>query len=193
MSTQYYIAASLDGFIATADDSMDWLFPLGNIGDTGYADFIRDVGALAMGSTTYQWILRHVIRRPAQGRAAWPYRQPTWVFSRRQQPGIDGADIRFVHGEVGPIHRQMETVADGKNIWLVGGGELAGQFFDANLLDEIIVQLGSVTLGTGKPLLPRLIVSPPLALLSARTLGSGLAELRYQVHKKSAGAKRHAA
>jgi dihydrofolate reductase len=184
MSTQYYTASSLDGFIATVDDSLEWLFPLGDSKDTSYPDFIRDVGALAMGSATYEWMLRHVIEMESPLKAPWPYQQPTWVFSTRKLPGVAGADIRFVQGAVGPIHQQMEEAAIGKNLWIVGGGDLAGQFFDADLLDEIIVQVGSVTLGTGKPLLPRQIVSPPLHLVSAQALGPGLAELRYRVPKR---------
>jgi dihydrofolate reductase len=75
----------------------------------------------------------------------------------------------------------MRAAANGKNIWIVGGGELVGQFYDAGLLDELIVQVGSVTLGAGKPLLPRQIAFPPLRLTSARAIGPGFAELRYDV------------
>jgi dihydrofolate reductase len=63
----------------------------------------------------------------------------------------------------------------------VGGGDLAGQFHDHGLLDEIHVQIGSVTLGAGKPLLPRSITSPPLRLMSVRAVGTGFAELVYEV------------
>lgn len=81
----------------------------------------------------------------------------------------------------------MARAAGEKNIWIVGGGDLAGQFRDANLLDEIIVQVGSVTLGRGKPLLPRRITSPSLRLISVRQVGTGFAELRYQVPRGEAG------
>jgi dihydrofolate reductase len=64
---------------------------------------------------------------------------------------------------------------------VVGGGDLAAQFYDASLLDEVIVQVGSVTLGKGKPLFPRRLTSPPLVLLSVRQVGTGFAELRYRV------------
>lgn len=185
MATQYFTACSLDGFIATPDDSLEWLFPLGEINDTGYPDFIRDVGALAMGSTTYQWMLRHVINADASKSGLWPYEQPTWVFSTRPQEPVAGADIRFGSGDVAAVHRDMLAVAKHKNIWLVGGGELVGQFYDAGLLDEMIVQIGSVTLGAGKPLLPRFIAFPPLQLQSARAIGPGFAELRYSVPRKA--------
>ena len=184
MATQYYTASSLDGFIATADDSLDWLFPLGDINETSYPQFIQQVGALAMGSATYEWMLEHVVKPGSAHGGKWPYEQPAWVFSSRKQPSIPGADIRFVNGDVGRVHEQMRSAANGKNVWLVGGGGLVGQFHDAGLLDEIIVQVGSVTLGAGKQLLPRRITSPPLKLTSVRQMGTGFAELRYEVPKR---------
>lgn len=181
MKIQYYTASSLDGFIATVDHSLEWLFRLGDINDTSYPQFILEVGAFAMGSATYEWMLRHAIKPGTPSEAPWPYQQPTWVFTSRALPRISGADIRFVKGDVRPVHDQMRAAANGKNIWIVGGGELVGQFYDAGLLDELIVQVGSVTLGAGKPLLPRQIAFPPLRLTAARAIGPGFAELRYDV------------
>lgn len=185
MRTQYYTATSLDGFIATTDHSLQWLFQLGDVNETSYPQFIEGVGALAMGSSTYEWMLRHIVDPPGGSGAPWPYAQPTWVFSSRALPAVPGADIRFVQGDVRPVHAQMRAAVagtnGGKNLWLVGGGELVGQFFDAGLLDELIVQVGSVTLGAGQPLLPRQIAFPPLRLVSVRQVGTGFAELRYEV------------
>jgi dihydrofolate reductase len=181
MKTQYYTASSLDGFIATQDDSLEWLFPLGDVNDTSYPEFMQGVGALAMGASTYLWMVRNVIKPQAETQGSWPYTQPTWVFTTRILPEVSGADVRFVRGGVHRVHRQMTRAANGKNIWIVGGGDLAGQFYDAGLLHEIIVQMGSVTLGAGKPLLPRAITSPPLKLVAVRRMGPGFAELRYEV------------
>lgn len=125
MKTQYYTAASLDGFIATLDDSLEWLFSLGPIEDTSYPMFIRDVGALAMGSSTYEWMLRHLLGSQADQAQPWPYGQPAWVFSARTLPPAAGADIRFVRGDVRPVHREMIAAAGGKNVWIVGGGGVA--------------------------------------------------------------------
>ena len=180
MRTQYFTATSLDGFIATEGDSLDWLFPLGDINDTSYPAFIREVGALAMGSATYEWMLRHAETVAQETGSPWPYAQPTWVFTSRQLPRIPTADLHFVQGDVRPVHAAMRGAAGGKNLWIVGGGELAGQFHDAGLLDELIVQVASVTLGKGKPLFPRRL-AVPLSLVSARQVGSGFAELRYAV------------
>jgi len=181
MTTQYYTAASLDGFIATEDDSLDWLFPLGDVNETSYPAFIEGIGALAMGSATYEWMLRHADKVAAETGAAWPYTQPTWVFTNRLLPKAEGSHVQFVKGSVRPVHAAMQAAAGSKNLWIVGGGDLAGQFFDAGLLDEIIVQVGSVTLGRGKPLFPRRLTSPPLRLVSVRQVGSGFAELKYEV------------
>ncbi|MGN6546358.1 MAG: dihydrofolate reductase family protein [Aureliella sp.] len=181
MKTQYYTATSLDGFIATEEDSLEWLFTLGDVNDTSYPEFIADVGALAMGSSTYEWMLRHAVTIKDQTGSSWPYAQPTWVFSSRSLPLATGADVRFVSGDVRPVHQAMRQAAGSSNIWIVGGGDLAGQFFDAGLLDEVIVQIASVTLGRGKPLFPRRLTSPPLRLVSAKQIGSGFAELRYEV------------
>jgi dihydrofolate reductase len=185
MKTQYFTATSLDGFIATEDDSLDWLFPLGDVADTSYPEFIAQVGALAMGSATYEWMLRHADAVAASTGSPWPYTQPCWIFTRRQLPAIPGADLRFVRGDVRPVHAAMIAAAGSRNRWLVGGGDLAGQFHDAGLLDEILVQVGSVTLGQGKPLFPRRLTSPPLQLLGVRQVGAGFAELRYAVPRRT--------
>ena len=181
MKTQYYTATSLDGYIATEDDSLDWLFPLGDVNDTSYPGFIADVGALAMGSATYEWMLRHASTVEEHAGNPWPYAQPTWVFTSRHLPSVHGARIHFVQGDVRRVHADMAAAAAGRNVWIVGGGDLAGQFFDAGLLDELIVQVASVTLGRGKPLFPRRLTSPPLRLQSVRQVGTGFAELRYEV------------
>lgn len=181
MKTQYYTATSLDGFIATEEDSLDWLFPLADVNDSSYPEFIADVGALAMGSGTYHWLLQNADKVAAETGQPWPYTQPTWVFSSRPLEMIDGADLRFTQGDVRPVHAEMRAAAGEKNIWVVGGGDLAGQFYDAGLLEEIIVQVGSVTLGRGKQLFPRTVLSPILRLKTVRQLGAGMVELRYAV------------
>lgn len=183
MKTQYYAAASLDGFIADEQHSLEWLFQFGSIDDTSYPDFIRDVGAIAMGSTTYEWILRHPSEVDPEGPTGWPYEQPAWVFSSRSHASPSGRRVHFVEGDVAPVHRRMVEAAAGKNIWVMGGGDLAGQFLDADLLDEIIVQVAPVTLGGGAPLLPRRATDPPLRLVAVEQYGHGLAELRYQVSR----------
>jgi len=150
--TQYYTAATLDGFIADPDNSLDWLFTRkrdeGGVLD--YGEFIGEVGAIAMGSTTYEWILDHES-------AKWPYEQPSWVFTHRELKAVPDAQIEFASGDVAPVHEAMVRAAGGKNVWIVGGGDLAGQFADAGLLDDVLVTIAPVTIGAGAPLLPRRI------------------------------------
>ncbi|MGH8829048.1 MAG: dihydrofolate reductase family protein [Jiangellaceae bacterium] len=155
--TQYYTATSLDGFIATPDNSLDWLLSRQRdmTGPMNYDDFIADVGALAMGSTTYEWILEHEFKGKDPADWNWPYEQPCWVFTHRDLPVVPEADIRFVQDDVAPVHKAMVAAASGRNVWIVGGGDLAGQFADADLLDEVVAMIAPVTLGAGAPLLPR--------------------------------------
>lgn len=181
--TQYYTAATLDGFIADANHSLDWLFQFGMQETPDLPAFMAEVGALAMGSSTYEWILRYLLDPQAPSPQPWPYRQPAWVFTTRELPPVAGAEIRFVRGDVAPVHRDMVAAAAGRNIWLVGGGDLVGQFHDRGLLDEVIVTIAPVTLGAGQPLLPRAIVSPPLTLTATQVYGP-FVQLRYAVDRR---------
>jgi dihydrofolate reductase len=182
--TQYYTAATLDGFIADQDHSLDWLFQFGAEGTPDYPDFIRRVGAVAMGSSTYEWVLRHLSQSDGGKAQPWPYTQPCWVFTTRSLPSVPGGDIRFVRGDVAPVHRAMLEAVGGKNVWLVGGGDLVGQFHDRGLLDEITVTIAPVTLGAGKQVLPRVITTPPLELVSSEVYGP-FVQLRYAVHPRA--------
>jgi dihydrofolate reductase len=155
--TQYYTATTLDGFIADESHSLEWLFTRDqdHAGPLNYADFIAGVGAIAMGSTTYEWILDHEFAGKEQSEWKWPYELPCWVFSSRELTVVPNADLRFTRGDVAPVHAELVEAAGGKNVWVVGGGDLAGQFADAGLLDEVIVYIAPVTLGAGAPLFPR--------------------------------------
>jgi dihydrofolate reductase len=155
--TQYYTASTLDGYIADAQHSLDWLFTRDQdrAGILNYDEFFAGIGALAMGSTTYEWVLDHELAGKDPAEWKWPYDIPSWVFTHRQLTTVPQADVRFASGAVAPVHAEMLRAAEGKNVWIVGGGDLAGQFADAGLLDEVIVYLAPVTIGAGAPLLPR--------------------------------------
>jgi dihydrofolate reductase len=158
--TRYYTATSLDGFIADPDNSLDWLFTRKQEkdGPLNYGDFIAGVGALAMGSTTYEWILDHEFAGKDPAEWKWPYDIPCWVFTHRQLPVVpDDARIEFTSADVASVHKEIIAAAGDRNVWIVGGGDLAGQFADVGLLDEVIVSIAPVTLGGGAPLLPRRI------------------------------------
>ena len=149
MTTHYYTASSLDGFIATADHSLDWLLKqtVDEDGPMAYDGFRAMLGAMALGATTYEWVLDH--------EGSWPYTLPAWVFTHRELAVPAGGAVRLTQADVRDVHAEMTAAADGKDLWVVGGGELAGQFADAGLLDEVWVQYAPVTLGSGAPVLPR--------------------------------------
>jgi dihydrofolate reductase len=188
--TQYYTATSIDGYIADQHNSLSWLFEVG-AGDppdpdvpsheTEFAEFFSDIGAMAMGATTYEWVIEHekLLDNPSKW-TEWYDQTPTWVFTHRDLPVVPGADLRFVSGDVGPVHQQMTAAAAGKNIWLVGGGELVGAFADQGLLDEIILGMAPVTLGAGAPVLPRRITASRLRLTGVKR-GGQFAQLTYAV------------
>lgn len=156
----YYTATTLDGFIADAEDSLDWLFVQDHDqrGLLNYDDFYADIGAVVMGSTTYTWITDRNRRTGEQ----WAYAIPAWVMTSRQLPTLDEADLHFASGPVQPVYDAMVAGAGGKDLWVVGGGDLAGQFADAGLLDEVITYTAPVTLGSGRPLLPRRLALKPI-------------------------------
>jgi dihydrofolate reductase len=166
--TQYYTATTIDGFIADENDSLEWLFEVERGGgDGGYGEFFASVGAMAMGATTYQWVIDHedLVGDPDKWRG-WYGDTPCWVFTHASLPAIPGAPITFVEGDVAPVHARMFEAAAGKNVWLVGGGDLVGQFADRQLLDEILVGIAPVTLGAGAPLLPRRLTASQLELVA---------------------------
>ena len=150
MSTLFYTATTLDGFLADEHDSLHWLFKQeqDDDGALSYDAFMADVGAICMGATTYEWVLDHE-------KGAWPYTLPSWVFTHRDLPVGGDADIRFVQGDVAPVHAEMVAAAGGKDVWVVGGGGLAADFAQAGLLDRLLLMIAPVTLGAGRPLFTR--------------------------------------
>jgi dihydrofolate reductase len=181
--TQYYTATSVDGFIADQDNSLDWLFEVEQEGRDQFRPFFAGVGAFAMGATTYEWVLAHekLLDQPQKWREVYGD-VPSWVFTHRSLPVLPDANIRFVSGDVRPVHEAMAAAAQGRNIWLVGGGELVGAFADEGLLDEIILGVAPVTLGGGAPLLPRRLPSSRLTLSSVEQVGQ-FAYLTYAVRR----------
>lgn len=152
MTTTFHTATTLDGFLADEHDSLDWLLsqPQDDGGEE-FDTFLRGVGACVMGRTTYEWVRAHLEREGE----AWPYAMPTWVLTHADLPGVEGADVRFAQGDVRAVHAAMTAAADGRDLWVVGGGDLAAQFAVAGLLDEVVVSIAPVTLGAGRPLFPR--------------------------------------
>lgn len=181
--TIYSTATTLDGFLADEHHSLDWLFEVvpERPAAASIAEFMRTIGAMAMGGSTYDWIVRHerLDEQPEKWRS-YHGDIPCFVFTHRERTQLPDADIRFVAGDVAPVHAAMVAAAGDDDIWLVGGGDLVGQFADAGLLDEIDVAIAPVTLGRGAPLLPRRLTTANLELADVRRDGQ-FARLRYRV------------
>ncbi|MGR0317930.1 dihydrofolate reductase family protein [Agromyces sp. ZXT2-3] len=165
---QYYVASTIDGFIADEHDGLEWLLQFG-MADFAehYERFLASVGALVLGATTYEWVLR-------EG-GGWPYGElPTWVLTHRSLDVPEGADIRFASGEVGAVADAAAAAAGGRNVWIIGGGPVAAQFLAAGRLDELLVTYMPVALGRGRPLLPVTTVTPVLTLTGVTRLGDAV-------------------
>ncbi|TDO39268.1 dihydrofolate reductase [Paractinoplanes brasiliensis] len=179
--TQYYTATSIDGYIADENNSLEWLFDVDGGNENPFGGFFAGVGAFAMGATTYEWVLENdnVLAEPQNWHDLYGD-VPCWVFANRELPLVPDANVFMVSGDVKRVHEAMLVAAKGKNVWLVGGGDLVGQFVDQGLLDEIILGIAPVVLGGGSPLLPRHLTARHLALTGTAQIGR-FAYLTYAV------------
>jgi len=149
MATVYFTASSLDGYIVDESGSLDWLISrtIDADGPFGYDGFIKSIGALVMGSATYEWIVGN---QPG----AWMYEQPSWVLTHRRQIIVEGHPVQTFDGDVRDVHPKLTAAAGGRDVWVVGGGDVAAQFVAAGLVDEMIVSYTPCSLGGGAPVLP---------------------------------------
>jgi dihydrofolate reductase len=182
----YATATTLDGFLADDDNSLDWLFEVegGEESLAAMESFIAGVGVMVEGSTTYRWVLEHerLLDAPHRWQELYGDRA-TYVFSSRADlPLVPGADIRVVSGPVADHLAAIRAAAGAEDVWIVGGGDLAGQFDRAGALDQLMLSVAAVTLGSGAPLLPRRIGSDRLRLVEVGRAGQFVA-LRYDVSR----------
>ena len=179
----YYTASTLNGFLADEENSLSWLFAVESEGTPDLATQLGDVGADVMGSTTYEWVLREerLLEEPGRWQELdYLGDRPAFVFTSRDLPRPDGADVRFLRGSVADALPEIAAAANGRDVWLLGGGDLAGQFWEAGALDEIQVSFAPATLPGGAPLLPRRIGPDALRLRRAERFGQ-FAHLTYDV------------
>ena len=180
MRIVYRTAATLNGFLATPDHSLDWLFAVPEP-SPDLEGFMSSVTVLVMGSSTYEWVLRSTDALAES--ATWTKHfggRPVFVFSTRVQSRPHGADVRVV---AGPVDRHLDALAAAAGegtVWVQGGGELAGQFLDAGALDEIAVTVAPAVLTGGAPLLPRTLGADRLHLTDVARVGE-FADLTYSV------------
>lgn len=183
---RYYVAASVDGYIADEQNRLDWLTPFDSTPgiEEAIGAFIEQIGTIAMGADTYTWLVAH---SPNE----WPYGDiPTWVFTHRELQAVPDADITFVRGEPAEWVPDIKHAAGPKDVWVLGGGSLAGQLIESGNLDEVILTTVPVILGGGRRLFATR-GSVALTLTNRRPFADGVVEDTYDVVKPPATPRQH--
>lgn len=166
-----YIASSLDGYIARPDGSLDWLPLAGGEEDYGYAEFYASVDTILMGRKTYD-LVKSFGTYPYEGKEAY-------VFSR-SQGGQNDRHARFISDDPGVFISEVKRKS-GRDIWLVGGGQILRAVLEAGQLDLIILTIIPILIGSGIPLFPATKGDHPLRLVRSRAYPNGLVQVEYQV------------
>jgi dihydrofolate reductase len=168
-----FIASSLDGYIATKDESLEWLDNVEGEGDNGYSEFYETVDTVVMGKRTYDWIMKLDLE-------VFPYKnKQCYVFTRSS--AMDTEDVKFVNDDVTSFVNRLKS-QDGKNIWIVGGGEILQSFIQVKLVDELIITVAPTIIGNGIPLFKEGEYQLELVLKGTKTFNQ-FAELHYEVKK----------
>jgi dihydrofolate reductase len=174
------IATSADGFIARKDGDLDWLTnrppPKGFY---GFSKFITSIDAKVLGRKTFDVSVRLG--------AKFDTNTPHYVFSRQMPPKSLPSGVEFVSDEVGKFARRLRA-GDGKNVWLMGGGEIIASFLDAQAIDEFIISVVPTFIGDGVPLIAPRHRDVPLRLKLVTPFPDGVVQLHYVVQKASASA-----
>jgi dihydrofolate reductase len=163
-----FIASSLDGYIAREDGGIDWLF---TDGDYGYSEFYDSIDTILVGRRTYDQSLEF---------DEYPYKggKKVYVFTREKRASDQNAE--FISSDVaGFVSRLVQS--PGKDIWLVGGADIASILLNADLVDEIILSIHPVVLGTGIPLFKDVQKDLKLKLRKTVPFESGLVQLHYEL------------
>ena len=168
-----HIAASADGYIARPDDDLEWLTSRpAPPGFYGMNAFMKTIDTLLLGSKTYEASLRLGGKFDAKTK--------TIVFSRHAPPADVPPGVEFESGDVAAVVQRLRE-RQGKDIWLMGGGELIASFLDAQAIDEFVVSVVPVFIGDGIPLIARRRRHVPLELQSVERFDDGLVQLHYRV------------
>ncbi|MFL5563212.1 MAG: dihydrofolate reductase family protein [Gemmatimonadaceae bacterium] len=171
-----HIATSADGYIARPDGDLEWLTSRpAPPGFYGMNAFMKSIDTMILGRKTYDVSLRMGAKFDAK--------HPHVVFSRRPPPAEIPAGVGFVREAIGPFVRRLRE-QPGKDIWLMGGGEIIASFLDENAIDEFVVSVIPVFIGDGIPLIARRHRHTTLELLSSEAFEDGVVQLRYRVMRR---------
>lgn len=167
-----YIATSLDGYIATSDENLDWLFKRSDVdlGEYDYRIFTKHIRTVVMGRSTYDWIARYP--------GPWEYTGQR-VIVVTSQPIPDPKGPLETRSDVDALVAELRALDDG-DVWMLGGGKLQMAFMERDALDEIEIYIVSEIIGGGIPLFPPTGFRASPTLLSAVSLGEGMVRLHYR-------------
>ena len=168
-----HIGTSADGYIARPDGDLEWLTSRpAPKGFYGMQEFIKTVDTKLLGRKTFEQSLRLGAKFDSKDRHI--------VFSRQAPPADAPPGVQFVNGDIGSFVDGLQS-QPGKDIWLMGGGDLIASFLDANAIDEFVISVAPVFIGDGIPLIARRHRHVPLELLSSERFEDGLVQLHYRV------------
>jgi dihydrofolate reductase len=168
-----HIGTSADGYIARPDGDLEWLTSRPKpAGFYGMGDFMRSVDTKLLGRKTYEASLRMGAKFDSKSR--------TFVFSRHAPPADTPSGVEFVNGAIGPFVSRLRE-QPGKDIWLMGGGDLIASFLDEHAIDEFVVTVAPVFIGDGIPLIARRHRHVLLDLQSVERFADGVVQLHYRV------------
>jgi dihydrofolate reductase len=173
-----YIATSADGYIARPDGDVEWLNRRPRTVDYGMREFYPTIDTILWGRKTYDWLLNYY-KKKGKTSGLFDTKVANYVFSRnppkRAAPGAE-----FVAGSLKAFARRLRAMS-GKQIWMMGGGELIASFLDAGEIDEFDIHVIPIFIGEGIPLVAPRHRDVPLRLLASRKYPDGVVRLRYEV------------
>ena len=171
-----HIATSADGYIARSGGDLEWLTSRpAPKGFYGMDAFMRSVDTKVLGRKTYEVSLRMGAKFDSQGR--------TIVFSRHPPSTDAPSGVEFVKDAIGPFVSRLRE-RPGKDVWLMGGGEIIASFLDAQAIDDFVISVAPVFIGDGIPLIARRHRHQLLALQSVEKFKDGLVQMHYCVPNK---------
>ena len=166
------IATSADGYVARRDGDLEWLTSRpAPKGFYGMGKFMESVDAKVLGRKTYEMSVRLGAKFDHH-----------YVFSRQPPPALVPAGVEFVHDAIATFAQRLKH-EKGKNIWLMGGGDIIASFLDAGAIDEFILSIVPIFLGEGIPLIAPRHRHVPLQLRSVRDFPDGVVQTHYDVKK----------
>jgi dihydrofolate reductase len=176
-----YIATSADGYIARPDGDVEWLNRRPRTVDYGMREFYPAIDTVLWGRKTYDWLLDYS-SKSGRKKGLFDAKVANYVFSRNP-PKRAAPGATFVTEPVKDFAQRLRATP-GKQIWLMGGGELIASFLDAGEIDEFDIHVIPVFIGDGIPLVARRHRDVPLRLLSSRKYPDGVVRLRYEVARQ---------